>query len=125
MLHELLITEALEQQPVDVRSFLQRTSIVPVVEPAVAEALSGRADSRDLLRRLAADHVFVTPLSDRGDHYRYHPLLADVLRLELARRRRRGGRLRGRGALVRASRAGTPRRSTTHWPGAATSWRSA
>ena len=83
VLHELLITEALEQQPVDVRSFLQRTSIVPVVEPAVAEALSGRADSRDLLRRLAADHVFVTPLSDRGDHYRYHPLLADVLRLEL------------------------------------------
>ena len=83
VLHELLITEALEQQPPDIRSFLQRTSILPVVEPAVGQALSGRADSRDLLRRLAADHVFVAPVSDRTDHFRYHPLLADLLRLEL------------------------------------------
>ena len=124
VLHELLITEALEQQPPDDRAFLQRTSILPVVEPASGEALSGRADSRDLLRRLAADHVFVTPLSDRTDHFRYHPLLADVLRLELRAPREARPTSTGLPQGGSSRRAGTRRPSTTHWPADSTSWRS-
>lgn len=80
---ELLISEALDRLPDDVRSFLVTSSVIDTLEPTICEALSGRVDSRDVLRRLAHDHVFLTALQGRADVYRFHPLFADVLRAEL------------------------------------------
>ncbi len=83
MTGELLLTEALERQPAELRLFLDQTSVVGVLDPRLCEALTGRHDSRDLLRRLAAEHVFITALDGQPDHYRYHPMFAELLRQEL------------------------------------------
>ena len=80
---ELLVTEVLQRQPPDVREFLRCTSILAVLDPGLCDAVTGRGDSRLVLRRLAADHAFITPIEGEIDRYRYHPLLADVLRYEM------------------------------------------
>jgi LuxR family transcriptional regulator, maltose regulon positive regulatory protein len=80
---ELFITEALDRLPDDLRDFLVRCSVVAVLEPRLCDALTGRSDSRQVLRRLARDHVFITGLQDRTDTYRFHPLFAEVLRTQL------------------------------------------
>lgn len=80
---ELLVTEALDLQPAHVREFLRLTSPLTTLEPSICDAITGRHDSRDVLRRLAADHVFVAPVENAVDRFRYHPLLAEILRLEL------------------------------------------
>lgn len=80
---ELLVTEALDSQPAHVRKFLRRTSCLEIIDPDLCDAITGRTDSRQLLRRLSADHLFVFPLDEGSDRYRYHPLLAEILRLEL------------------------------------------
>jgi LuxR family maltose regulon positive regulatory protein len=81
---ELLISEALDRLAEDRRDFLVRVSVAAVLEPGLCELLTGRSDSRDLLRRFARDHLFLTALQDRPDVYRFHPLFAEVLRAELS-----------------------------------------
>ena len=80
---ELLITEVLDHQPPEVRQFLRCTSVVSMLEPSLCDELTERTDSQVLLRRLAADHVFLAPVDDAPDHYRFHPLLAQLLRYEV------------------------------------------
>ncbi|HXW82145.1 MAG TPA: AAA family ATPase [Acidimicrobiales bacterium] len=80
---ELLIDEALDRLPGDLREFLLCCSVVAVLETPLCDALTGRNDSPDVLRRLAHDHVFVTPLQGRPNVYRFHPLFAEVLRAQL------------------------------------------
>jgi LuxR family transcriptional regulator, maltose regulon positive regulatory protein len=81
---ELLITEALDRLAGDLRDFLVRASVVAVLEPPLCDVLTGRNDSRGVLRRLAHHHVFITALQDRADVYRFHPLFAEVLRAQLS-----------------------------------------
>jgi LuxR family transcriptional regulator, maltose regulon positive regulatory protein len=81
---ELFITEALDRLPDDLRAFLVRCSVVAVLEPRLCQLLSGRSDSREILVRLAHDHVFINALQDRADMYRFHPLFAEVLRAQLS-----------------------------------------
>jgi LuxR family maltose regulon positive regulatory protein len=80
---ELLVAEVLDRQPADIREFLRRTSILGTLEPRVCDHLTGRSDSRAILRRLAGDQIYITPIDDRPDQFRYHPLLAELLHYEL------------------------------------------
>ena len=76
---DYLFSEVIGQQPVDVQDFLLRTAILDFLQPAFCDALTGRTDSRELLDRLVADHLF-TELVDRdGRAYRFHPLFRDAL----------------------------------------------
>ena len=59
-----------------------RTSVAGVLDPELCDALSGRGDSTDVLRRMEADLKFVMARTGR-DTWRYHPLLAEMLRAEL------------------------------------------
>jgi LuxR family maltose regulon positive regulatory protein len=79
-------TEVLDRQPDDVRDFLLHTSILEYLEPGVCLTLTGRRDAHDLLDRLARENLFVLPLDERGDCFRYHHLFAGFLQAELARR---------------------------------------
>ena len=49
-----------------------------------ASALTGRADSQALLERLEADNLFLTPLDNRREWWRYHTLFAEALRFSLS-----------------------------------------
>ena len=81
---EYLMAEVLETQPEDVRTLLLNTSVVDVLQPGLIEELGGSSAGR-LLDSLASANVLVEPLvPDQPGCYRYHPLLRDLLRAELA-----------------------------------------
>jgi LuxR family transcriptional regulator, maltose regulon positive regulatory protein len=82
---EYLTAEVLQTQTADVRELLLRTSVVDVLQPGLVEELAGRSAGRQLAA-LAGANVLVEPLADHPGWYRYHPLLRDLLRAELAHR---------------------------------------
>ena len=80
-----LVSEVLDQQPEELRSFLLRTSIVDELTGELADALTGRDDGEQALARLEQANAFVVALGARREWYRYHPLFAELLRYELRR----------------------------------------
>lgn len=80
---DYLAEEVLRDQPADVRDFLLRTSILDQLSAKLCDAVTGRADSAAMLRRLERANLFLAPLDDRYEWYRYHGLFADYLRREL------------------------------------------
>jgi LuxR family maltose regulon positive regulatory protein len=45
--------------------------------------VTGQPGAEEILRRLAAENLFLTTLDDQGQWYRYHPLFAEALRAQL------------------------------------------
>jgi LuxR family maltose regulon positive regulatory protein len=80
-----LVSEVLEQQPAEMRSFLVRTCVVDQLSGELADALTGRDDGERTLARLERANAFVVALGSRRDWYRYHPLFAELLRYQLRR----------------------------------------
>src|SRR5262249_25202490 len=68
------------------RELLLATAVVERVSASLANALTGRDDAAAVLDELVAANALVVPLDRRGDWFRYHALLADLLRVQLARR---------------------------------------
>ncbi|PWR08487.1 helix-turn-helix transcriptional regulator, partial [Micromonospora sicca] len=69
----------------DVRDVLRRSAVAAAVCADLADAVTGRADSGQLLAALARDGGFLRQDGSSPPWYRCHPLLADVLRDELGR----------------------------------------
>ncbi len=67
------------------RDFMLVTSVVDEVNGPLADALTGTEGSAARLVDLERANVFITPLDDRREWYRYHHLLLELLRLELAK----------------------------------------
>lgn len=80
---DYLVQEVLAQQPPDVREFLCRTSILDRFTASLCDAVTGRTDGRQMLARLEQANLFLVPLDDRREWYRFHHLFADILRAEL------------------------------------------
>jgi LuxR family maltose regulon positive regulatory protein len=76
---DYLVEEVLKSERDDVRRFLLRTAILDRLSGALCDAVTGEAGSQALLEDLARRNLFVVPLDDRGEWYRYHHLFADVL----------------------------------------------
>jgi LuxR family transcriptional regulator, maltose regulon positive regulatory protein len=76
-----LVDEVLDAQPPAQRELMLRTSILDRVSADVAGALTGDDQAGRTLAELARSGGFVQPLGHGW--YRYHPLLAEVLRLKL------------------------------------------
>ena len=83
MVADLLADELLHRAPTELSEFLLRTSVADVLDAELCDALSGRSDSADVLRRMEADLKFVMATGPGRDTWRYHPLLAEMLRSEL------------------------------------------
>ncbi|HKG52278.1 MAG TPA: AAA family ATPase, partial [Actinomycetales bacterium] len=81
---DYLVVEVLEHQQPDVRQFLLATAICDDVPLGLAGVLSGRDDAWALLHGLERAHGLITRTGP--DTYRYHPMLREYLRAELARR---------------------------------------
>jgi LuxR family transcriptional regulator, maltose regulon positive regulatory protein len=77
---EYLLAEVLGRQPKRVRRLLVRTSVLNQVNGELADLLSGGNNSGRILRELEQANAFVTA---QGSWFRYHPLFADLLHLEL------------------------------------------
>jgi len=80
---DYLVEEVLTSQPGDVRGFLLDTSVLQQLTGALCDALTGRDDGRQTLENLERGNLFVVPLDDQRQWYRYHHLFADALRARL------------------------------------------
>ena len=77
---DYLVEEVLQGQPERVRSFLLQTSILDRLNGPLCDAVTGWEDGKGMLEALERGNVFVVPLDDKRQWYRYHHLFADVLR---------------------------------------------
>jgi LuxR family maltose regulon positive regulatory protein len=85
---DYLADEVLAQQPEAIHDFLCQTSVLDRFCAPLCDAVrevdeSADADSRTILERLERQNLFLVPLDDRREWYRYHRLFADFLRTEL------------------------------------------
>jgi LuxR family maltose regulon positive regulatory protein len=80
---DYLIEEVLQRQTESVRSFLLRTSILERLCPALCAALTGEPHARETLDALERSNLFLIPLDDHREWYRYHHLFAELLRQRL------------------------------------------
>lgn len=83
---DYLVEEVLDRQPDHVRGFLLDTSVLDALTGELGDALTGRADGRDVLELLERENVFVVPLDEERRWFRYHHLFADALRSRLTAR---------------------------------------
>jgi LuxR family maltose regulon positive regulatory protein len=77
---DYLFEEVLQRQPLDVRSFLLQTSILERLCSSLCDHVTGRDDGAQILDYLDKANLFVIPLDDERNWYRYHKLFSDLLR---------------------------------------------
>jgi LuxR family transcriptional regulator, maltose regulon positive regulatory protein len=82
---EYLLAEMLDRQPPHVQDLLLRTSLLDRVNGELADLLTGRPGSEQILLELEDANAFVESLDPERAWFRYHHLFADFLRLELRR----------------------------------------
>jgi LuxR family transcriptional regulator, maltose regulon positive regulatory protein len=85
MVAEYLLAEMLDGRPPGVQDLLLRTSLLDRVNGELADLLTGRPGSEQILLDLEDANAFVESLDSGRTWFRYHHLLADFLRLELRR----------------------------------------
>lgn len=85
---DYLTDEVLRGQPLEIESFLLQTSILERFSVSLCEALlpDSRTPVADLLQQIERANLFLVPLDEHRDQYRYHHLFADLLRQRLAER---------------------------------------
>ncbi|MEA3441826.1 MAG: LuxR C-terminal-related transcriptional regulator [Chloroflexota bacterium] len=95
---DYLLEEVLEQQTPDVREFLLKTSILDRLTAPLCDAVCycegdtlvkegsgsiGGKGSQNLLDYLEQANLFISPMDDRRQWYRYHRLFSDLLQMRL------------------------------------------
>jgi LuxR family maltose regulon positive regulatory protein len=92
---DYLVEEVFERQPPGVQDFLLRTSILDLVSGPLCDAVRGPnpceegstspppTPSQTILESLERANLFIVPMDDRREWYRYHRLFADLLRSRL------------------------------------------
>jgi LuxR family transcriptional regulator, maltose regulon positive regulatory protein len=82
---DYLAGEVLNRLPRDTYQFLLRTSILQRFTAPLASDIAGRGDCSNLLGELERSNLFLVPLDDRREWYRYHNLFQHFLYSELRR----------------------------------------
>jgi LuxR family maltose regulon positive regulatory protein len=80
---DYLVEEVLQRQPEQVRRFLLQTSILARMSGPLSDAVTGQDGGKVMLEALERGNLFLVPLDDRRQWYRYHHLFADVLQARL------------------------------------------
>lgn len=76
---DYLMDEVLEGLDGDLREFMKRISVLERFCPSLCNAVTGRDDSRTLIRTMDAANLFLIPLDDQGEWFRFHHLFRDFL----------------------------------------------
>ncbi len=86
---DYLLDEVLSRQPEDIHHFLLHTSILERLCDPLCDAVIGgdtrAGSSQDILEHLEHTNLFIVPLDNRRQWYRYHHLFGDLLRHRLGR----------------------------------------
>jgi len=80
---DYLVEEVLQRQPPPVREFLLQTAILDRLTASLCDAVTARDGGRAMLEALDRANLFIVPLDDKRQWFRYHHLFADVLRAHL------------------------------------------
>jgi LuxR family transcriptional regulator, maltose regulon positive regulatory protein len=80
---DYLAEEVLQRQPDRVQAFLLQTSILGRLSGPLCDAVTGQGRGKAMLAALDRGNLFLVPLDDRRQWYRYHHLFADVLQARL------------------------------------------
>jgi LuxR family transcriptional regulator, maltose regulon positive regulatory protein len=83
---DYLTAEVLDRQPEEIQTFLLRTSLLEQLSGPLCDAVLETDGSAEVLAELERSNLFLVPLDDRRNWYRYQQLFAQLLRLELAHR---------------------------------------
>jgi LuxR family maltose regulon positive regulatory protein len=81
---DYLVEEVLARQTPEVRTFLLQSAVLDRLSASLCDAVTGRHDAREVLSALERANLFLFPLDDQREWYRYHHLFADLLRSRLA-----------------------------------------
>jgi LuxR family maltose regulon positive regulatory protein len=84
---DYLMDEVFRRQPEEVQDFLVQTSVLDRLSTPLCDAVTGREDSQRMLLTLEQANLFIVPLDEGRQWYRYHRLFADLLRHRLGTRR--------------------------------------
>jgi LuxR family maltose regulon positive regulatory protein len=82
---DYLYSEALAQQPKAMHRFLRRTAVLDQLCGPLCDAVLGSSAAAIHLRRAEASSLFLVPLDQRRQWYRYHDLFREFLLGELRR----------------------------------------
>ncbi|HLO15204.1 MAG TPA: LuxR C-terminal-related transcriptional regulator, partial [Anaerolineales bacterium] len=80
---DYLAEEVLQRQPEHIRSFLLQTSVLDRFCASLCNAVTTREDAKEILDTLERRNLFLIPLDDQRQWYRYHHLFAEVLQTHL------------------------------------------
>jgi LuxR family transcriptional regulator, maltose regulon positive regulatory protein len=81
-----LVAEVLQVQTEQIQTFLLQTSCLGRLTAPLCDAVTGRNDSAAILEQLERANLFVVPLDEVGQWYRYHALFAEAMQHEARRR---------------------------------------
>ncbi|MCY1287759.1 HTH-type transcriptional regulator MalT [compost metagenome] len=81
-----LAEDVLAALPDHLRHFLLRSSILDELSPSLCDAVCGVTDSLDMLQELERHQLFLVPIDEQRNLYRYHSLFLDFLRHQVQRR---------------------------------------
>jgi LuxR family maltose regulon positive regulatory protein len=77
---DYLMEEVMQKQTLEIRNFLMKTSVLERLSGPLCDAVTERKDGRDILLNLERGHLFIVPLDEARQWYRYEHLFADLLR---------------------------------------------
>jgi LuxR family maltose regulon positive regulatory protein len=82
-IQDFLIEEVLQRQSQEMQTFLLSTCILERFTASLCDAVMQQADSQRMLEQLERANLFVVPLDNKRQWYRYHALFAEALRYRL------------------------------------------
>ncbi len=82
---DFLAEEVLSGESAEIRQFLARTSILSRFNAALCDAVLGSANAAEIIDTLDRDNLFIVPLDEIRQWFRYHSLFAQMLRGYLTR----------------------------------------
>src|SRR5262249_60592166 len=77
----------LEGQNEQVREFLLETSVLERLSGSLCDAVTGRTDGQAMLETIERAGLFLAPLDEVREWWRYHQLFANLLRARLRQER--------------------------------------
>jgi LuxR family maltose regulon positive regulatory protein len=82
-----LAEEVLDHCPEVTLNFLVQTSILDRLCGSLCDTVTAKEDGQSILEQLEHANLFIVPLDDKGQWYRYHHLFAEVLQSRLQQTR--------------------------------------
>lgn len=83
LIRDYLLEEIIAQQPKVIKDFLSVTATLERFNAGLCDAMRESQDSAKLIEYLLAHQVFLVPLDEEGEWYRYHHLFSDLLQGQL------------------------------------------